>query len=274
MNEKKYRVSTMVVRYMFILLGSILTAAGLEVFFKAHNLIGGGIIGIAVIISYLGELPLSLIIVVLNFPFLFKYRRYGKGMIISTLFAITSLIYWMSVLNPAEIEPQDILHSTLLGGICLGVGSGLVLRYGGFLDGMELQRKVFKLNMLRPVNKYFILINLMILSVSGFVFSWENAIYSLIAYLIVFKAIDITLELFYKTGEAIIISNKNEEVAQNILNRLGKRVTFINYDEGQGPNNKILCPNVSNHELGALKSIIYDVDKEASVFLTNDKAIY
>lgn len=195
--NKKCMIPIIAMKYIFILVGSVLTAVGLQVFFQAHNLIGGGIIGIAVVLSYLSEMPLGMIILILNFPFiLFEFIRQGRQKLTATLFAIASLIYWLSVINTDNWEYHNILQSTILGGISLGVGSGLILKYGGFLDGIEHRRIVVKLSRQDSTSKY-ILINLVILAVAGFIFGWENMIYSLIAYIVVFKVIDLTLEIFH-----------------------------------------------------------------------------
>lgn len=194
----KCMIPIVVMKYIFILVGSIMTAVGLQVFFQAHNLIGGGLIGISVVLSYISEMPLGVIILILNFPFiLFEYIKQGKQKLIATLFALASLIYWMSVINVDNWENHNILQSTILGGISLGVGSGLILKYGGFLDGIEHRRIAVKFNRKYSPNKIFILINLVIVIVAGFIFGWENMIYSLIAYIVVFKVIDFTLEIFH-----------------------------------------------------------------------------
>ncbi len=195
----KSMLPIVVMKYIFILVGSVLTAMGLEIFFKAHNLIGGGIIGISVILSYLIEIPLGVIILILNFPFiLLEYIHRGRQKLVTILFALISFTYWMSAFNADNWETYDILNSTILGGICIGLGSGLILRYGGFLDGLEHRRIVFKLgNNYSQKNYLFILINLFIVFGAGFIFGWDNTIYSLIAYILVFKVIDLTLNLLH-----------------------------------------------------------------------------
>ncbi len=195
----KSMLPIVVMKYIFILVGSVLTAMGLEIFFKAHNLIGGGIIGISVILSYLIEIPLGVIILILNFPFiLLEYIHRGRQKLVTILFALISFTYWMSAFNADNWETYDILNSAILGGICIGLGSGLILRYGGFLDGLEHRRIVFKLgNNYSQKNYLFILINLFIVFGAGFIFGWDNTIYSLIAYILVFKVIDLTLNLLH-----------------------------------------------------------------------------
>lgn len=267
MNMLQGRIPRTFMKYVFILLGSVLTAVGLEIFFKAHNLIGGGIIGTAVVVSYLTEIPISAVVVLLNCPFLyFGYKRQGRSILAPAAFALLSLSFWIWIFNPLAIENQEILHSTIFGGISLGVGSGLVLRYGGYVDGIEFHRKAFRIRLSGITNSRAVLVNLPILCAAGIVFGMDKAGYSLIAYFIVFKAVDMTLELLEKTRRLIIISEEGEEIAQNIAGRMGKRVSFIHSPEAREQNMKVLSCQTSNHELAELQSIIHEVDADADVF--------
>lgn len=267
MNILQGRVPEIFMRYIFIFLGSVLTAVGLEIFLKAHNLIGGGIIGTAVVVSYLTELPASAVVVLLNCPFLYLgYKRQGRSILVPTAFALLSLAFWIWIFSPLSIENQEILHSTIFGGISLGVGSGLVLQYGGYVDGMEYHRKAFKMRLSRITNSRAVLINLPILCAAGLVFGMDRVGYSLIAYFVVFKAVDITLELLEKTRRLIIITGEGEEIAQNITGRMGKRVSFIHSPEAWERNMKVLSCRTSTHELAELQSIIHEVDANADIF--------
>ncbi|MDF2631800.1 MAG: hypothetical protein K0Q85_396 [Caproiciproducens sp.] len=265
--RKQHVILEMMIKYVFILFGSALAAAALETFFKSHNLIGGGIIGTAVMISYLTEIPLSAAAIILNLPFLlFGYRRQDRSLVIPSIVAMISFICWVSIFRTMTVAPQEILPSTLTGGILLGVGSGLVLQYGGYLDGVEFERNYFNIGT-SSVNNLFFFINLVIICISGLVFGWGKAIYSIMAYFIIFKTINSTLELFNKTKEVVITSEKGEDMAKIILERLEIDVTFINGSNRFGhKSNRLLCSVTSNYEYAVLKSMIYEVDVEASVF--------
>lgn len=199
MNRRQQVVLMILLKYVFIILGSLLVAAGLEIFFSTHNLIGGGIIGTAVVISYLTEIPLGAAVIVLNFPLaLSGYRWQGKNIILPTIVAVVSLMCWISVFRPVFLEQQDILQSTIFGGICLGVGLGLILRYGAYVDGIQSSRRYPLKPESSGTGKLCILVNLLIICLSGLVFGWDKALYSMIAYFIVLKAIDATVTLHSK----------------------------------------------------------------------------
>ncbi|WP_024832414.1 YitT family protein [Ruminiclostridium josui] len=196
MNGKKYLITRKVINFIFIFLGALLIAVGVEIFFSSHNLIAGGIIGTAVMISYIMEIPLSAIIVLLNFPFMiFGYRHRGKKFVLPTMAAVASMIFWLSVFRPIQIEQEYILQSTIFGGISLGIGLGLILRFGALVDGFQCRRKYYEMNGINSSGTIYVAVNIFIVSLSGLVFGWEQAMYSLIAYFIVFKSIDATFDL-------------------------------------------------------------------------------
>jgi uncharacterized membrane-anchored protein YitT (DUF2179 family) len=194
-------VTTTAFRYAFMLLGSILAAAGLEIFLKTHNLLGGGILGMTVLLSYLADIPVSVAAVFLNFPFfLVLFRQKGGAILLPSLFAMTSLFYWMSVFNPYQIDDPDIITSTLFGGVLLGLGSGIILRCGGCIDGVEYYRQHFKKQYSSSASGVFILVTLLTACIAGLTIGWESAAFSIGAYFIAFKVIDLTNEMFEKTG--------------------------------------------------------------------------
>lgn len=258
-------------RYFFLFVGSILAAVGLEIFLIPNRIIDGGIVGISIISSYLSQLPLSIFIIVLNIPFLFLgYKQIGKTFVFSSLFSIVSLSIWVSVFHPIPVLTNDILLAAVFGGIVLGIGVGIIIRYGGSLDGTEMVAIIVNKRTAFSVGEMVMFFNIFILSSAGLVFGWDRAMYSLIAYFIAFKVIDITIEGLDEAKAAYIISDKNEEIADAITARLGRGVTFL---EGKGGFSKepktILYSVVTRLEVSKLKSIIYDKDENAFVTIND-----
>ncbi len=136
---KKNRIKKILLNILFLFIGSILAAVGLEIFLVPNNIIDGGIIGVSIILIYLSNIPLSVFIVVLNLPFLiFGYKQIGKTFVLSSLFAILSLAFWVSVFHPIPGLTEDTLLASVFGGIILGLGVGIIIRYSGSLDGTEM----------------------------------------------------------------------------------------------------------------------------------------
>lgn len=258
-------------KYSFIFLGTILAACGLEFFLIPNEIIDGGIVGISIISSYLLKIPLGVFTFVLNIPFLiFGYKQIGKTFALTTLFAVASFSIWVSIFHPIPGLTHDILLATVFGGIILGIGVGLIIRYGGSLDGTEIIAIVFTKKTVFSVGQIVMFFNIFILSGAGLVFGWDKAMYSLIAYFIAFKAIDIIIEGLDETKAVFIVSDEGEEIADAINARLGRSVTFL---EGKGGFSRmektVLYSVVTRLEVSKLKSIIKGIDEDAFVTISN-----
>ena len=265
---KKNRVKREILRYFFILAGSIIAAFALEIFLIPNNVIDGGITGISIILSYLTGVPLSAFIVVLNIPFLIMgYKQIGKTFVISSALAIMSLSFWLSIFKPIPGLTDDVLLAAVFGGIILGIGVGLIIRNSGSLDGTEMVAIAFTRRSSFSVGEIVMFFNIFILCSAALVFGWDRAMYSLLAYYIAFKVIDVTIEGLDEEKAAIIVSDNPDEIAEAILARLGRGVTFL---EGKGGFSKesktVIYSVITRLEISKLKSIVAEKDEHA--FLT------
>ena len=257
-------------KYLFLFLGSILAAVGLEIFLIPNNIIDGGVVGISIILSYLTKIPLGVFILCLNVPFLILgYKHIGKTFVISTLFAIISLSVWVTVLHPIPGLTEDLLLASVFGGIILGVGVGLIIRYGGSLDGTEIIAIILDKRTGFSVGEIVMFFNIFILSGAGLVFGWNKAMYSLIAYFIAFKMIDVTIEGLEETKAAVIVSEKSEIIAEKVMARLGRGVTLLSGKGGYtGEDKMVLYLVVTRLEIAKLKVIIDEIDENAFVTIS------
>lgn len=267
MTKKRHPVLNTLEKYAFLLLGSILASVGLEIFLIPNNIIDGGIVGVSIIASYLTKLPLGIFTFFLNIPFLFfGYKQIGKTFVISSLFSITSLSICVSVLHPVPGLTKDILLATVFGGIILGIGVGLIIRFGGSLDGTEVVAIIFNKKSVFSVGQIVMFFNVFILGSAGLVFGWDKAMYSLIAYFIAYKMIDIMIEGLDEAKAAMIVSEKGDEIAEAILARLGRGVTFLDGKGGYSKDPKtILYSVVTRLEVAKLRAIVNDKDENAFV---------
>lgn len=268
MTTKSPNVWKSVKKYTFLLIGAILASIGLEIFLVPNNVIDGGIVGISIISSHFTKLPLGLFIFVLNLPFLVVgYKQIGKTFVLSTLFSVTTLSLGVTILHPIQGITKDILLAAVFGGIILGMGVGLIIRYGGSLDGTEIVAIILDKRTGFSIGETVLFFNIFILSSAGFVFGWDKAMYSLIAYFIAFKVIDITVEGLEESKSVIIVSEQPEQIAEVLMARLGRGVTVL---EGKGAytgmSKGVLYCVVTRLEIAKLKSIIEE--NEPGAFVT------
>ena len=267
---KRHPYRSLLTKYLFLFIGSILTAIGLEIFLIPNNIIDGGVVGISIMLSYLSKYPLGLFIFSLNIPFLFLgYKHIGKTFVISTLFSISSLAIWVTVLHPIPGLTEDLMLAAVFGGITVGIGVGLIIRYGGSLDGTEIVAIILDRRTGFSVGEIVMFFNLFILSSAGLVFGWDRAMYSLIAYFIAFKMIDITIEGLEEAKAVMVISEKSEIIAEKVMARLGRGVTFLNGKGAySGEERMVLYLVVTRLEIAKLKVIIDEIDETAFVTIS------
>ncbi len=267
--HQKMSIGQRVNRLLLILLGSILVSISLETFFVPNDIIDGGIVGVSLITSYLADLPLGLFLFIFNLPFLFLgYKQIGKTFAIFTLIGVSTMslgtFFLHSIHFADEGLTKDPLLAAVFGGVVLGIGVGLVIRSGGSLDGTEIVAILFSKKLPFSVGEVVMFFNLFILGTAGFVFGWNEAMYSLIAYFIAFKMIDITIEGFDESKSVWIISDNYTEIGDALLQRLGRGVTYLNGEGGfSHDQKKVIFTVITRLEEAKLKSIVEELDPAA-----------
>lgn len=267
------RASKLVIakRIVMIIIGAVFMAMGIELFLVPNQLLDGGIVGISIILSHLTGIQIGLFIFLLNIPFFFiGYKQIGKTFALSTVLGITVLSICTYFLHPVARFTDDLLLATVFGGIVLGIGVGLVIRYGGSLDGTEILAILFSSKTAFSVGEIIMFFNLMIFTIAGFVFTWEQAMYSVLAYFIAYKTIDIVIQGLDESKSVYIISDFVDEVGEAIIDRLGRGVTYL-HGEGAytGDKKKIIFTVITRLEEAKLKTIVEDIDPLAFVAIGN-----
>ncbi|RNB84607.1 YitT family protein [Brevibacillus fluminis] len=270
-NHKRMRKAHLVRRALGIIIGSLLVSVALEIFLVPNNIIDGGITGISIMLSHLTHLPLGLFLVVLNLPFLFiGYKQIGKTFAISTLIGIVIMSLGTSYLIPVPSFTQDSLLSAVFGGIILGIGVGLVMRAGGSLDGTEIVAILLSKKTPFSVGELVMFFNIFILGSAGFVFGWNNAMYSLIAYYIATKMIDVTIEGLNQSKSVWIISDNPVEIGDALSARLGRGVTYLEGEGGySGDVKKVIFCVITRIEEAKLKAVVEEIDPSAFLAIGN-----
>lgn len=163
----------------------------------------------------------------------------------------------------------DPFLATIFGGVIIGIGVGIVIRSGGSLDGTEIMAIWLDRRSAFSVGEIVMFCNIFILGSAGFVFSWNSAMYSLVAYFICSKMIDIVSAGLDESKGVFIVTEKSDEVGDAIMNQMHRAVTFIHGEGGYLRNDKnILYCVISRLEVTRLKFITHDIDPQAflSVF--------
>lgn len=269
--HKKLPLKEKLKRFMFITIGAILMAIALELFLVPNKLLDGGIVGISIMMSHFLKLPIGLFIFILNIPFFYLgYKQIGKTFALSTLYGIGVLSIGTALLHPVPPFADEKFLVTIFGGVILGLGVGLVIRYGGSLDGTEILAILINNKTPFSVGEIVMIINFFIYTVAGFVFTWESAMYSVIAYFIAFKTIDIVQQGLDESKSVWIISDQYEEIGDAINDRLGRGVTYLKGEGAYtGNNKKVIFCVITRLEEFKLKDIVNHYDESAFVAIGN-----
>ncbi|TDM40942.1 YitT family protein [Macrococcoides canis] len=269
--HKKLPLKEKLNRFMFITIGAILMAIALELFLVPNKLLDGGIVGISIMMSHFLKLPIGLFIFILNIPFFYLgYKQIGKTFALSTLYGIGVLSIGTALLHPVPAFADEKFLVTIFGGVILGLGVGFVIRYGGSLDGTEILAILINNKTPFSVGEIVMVINFFIYTVAGFVFTWESAMYSVIAYFIAFKTIDIVQQGLDESKSVWIISEQYEEIGDAINDRLGRGVTYLKGEGAYtGDNKKVIFCVITRLEELKLKDIVNHYDESAFVAIGN-----
>ena len=245
-------------------------AVGLEIFLVPNKIIDGGITGISIMVSHITDFPLGIFLTLFNLPFcLWDINISGKLCIIHAV-RCSDHVHWNLFSASRRSDYHRSALAAVFGGVLLGVGVGLVIRSGGSLDGTEIVAILINKKTPFSVGEIVMFINVFILGSAGFIFGWDHAMYSLIAYYLAFKLIDITIEGIDQSKSVWIISDKHKEIGDALTQRLGRGVTYLDGEGAySGDSKKVIFVVITRLEEAKLKSIVEDWDSQAFVAIGN-----
>lgn len=257
-------------RIGLVLFGSVVTAVGLQFFLLPNHLLDGGVTGLSIISAQLTGLPLGLFLAVLNIPFVWLgYKKFGKDFALFSILGIITLasLTWIHV--PEGFTDIPIL-AAIFGGLIVGIGVGVVVRYGGIIDGADTIAVLIDRKTIFSVSEAIMAINGVIITVAGFVFGWEQALYSLIAYFVAHKAIDVVVEGLNEDRCMWVVSMKVREIGKVINESIKEPVTYVKESDpnDREPHGMILAV-ITRFDEQKLKKAIRSIDKHAYVVITS-----
>ena len=253
--------------YYAYFIGAVIAAVGLEMFLIPNEVIDGGIVGISIMMQSITGLPMGIFLVLLNIPFLYLgYKQIGKNFAMATLIAICFLSIWSTVFEPIQKVTGDPFLAAIFGGIIDGLGVGLIIRAGGSLDGTEIVAIIMDRKSIFSVGEVVMFINLFILSSAGLLYGWDKAMYSLVAYFVISKMIDVVIKGLDESYAVMIVTNEHEEITEALNDRLGRGVTLLHGQGGYtGESKEVLYCVVTRLEVDKLKEIVLEKDENAFV---------
>lgn len=274
--EFKITVRRLIKDIFLIILGIFAAAFGLKSFLLPSSFIDGGATGISLLVTELTGMPLYLLILIINIPFvILGYTIISKQFAIKAVFAITGLAICIATVNFPDIT-HDKLLVAVFGGFFLGSGIGLSVRGGAVLDGTEILAIFLSRKLSTTMGDIIIAINIVIFSTAAYFLSIETALYSLITYLSASKTLDFVIEGIEEYMGVTVISPHSEEIRNMIISKMGRGVTVYSGKRGYGKRGEgteidIVFTVTTRLELNKLNTEIEKIDPNAFVVMNSIK---
>lgn len=253
------------VEYVFLTFGALIVAMGLETMLAPNGLVDGGVTALSIMANALWGIPIYVVFLGLNIPILiFTAKEVGKTFVIRTLYA--NIITTIGLVLFKSIPPitQSEVLIVLYGGVILGVGIGIVVKFGGAIDGTEMLAIWFNQHYRFPITSFLLVVNAFIFTIAALVYSLEQAMLSLAVFYIVTKMINYVLDGLNHGKSVMVISEKPDEVGDSIINQLNISITFL-YGEGGflGERKKVIYCITNRFIFSKLKSVVLAADPSA-----------
>lgn len=264
-----------------LFLAGCINAFGVTVFLAPVRLYDSGISGTAILLSQLTPLPLSAFLLLLNVPlFLFGLKKQGVVFTVYSLFAVTVYAWgsWMitdvlpiDVAMASPLAGEDLLLCALFGGVISGIGSGLTIRSGGAIDGMDVLAVTFAKGLNITVGTFVMIYNVALYVLCGVVLgSWILPLYSIVTYAAGLKTIDFIAEGIDRSKAVMIITDHPEEINAALLEAFSCGTTRIAAVGGYSNAEKTLIYFVVNRfQISRVRSMVRGLDPKAFVTITD-----
>ena len=268
---------TKIKNILTVILGTVIAAIALDVFLAPGNIAPGGISGLSIVINHLSNIPLGILIFVLNIPiFILGLLHFNKKFMLYSLGGMLLLSVFTDLFVVIPRVTQDLLLSAIYGGALLGLGLGLVFSAGCTTGGTDIVVQILKKKFPSiSVGRFVLIIDTFIVAIAGIVFrDWEVMLYSAIAIYISTILIDIIVEGGDAAKAVYIISDKHRQISEQISSRLIRGTTLLHGSSLYTKEAKsvLLCV-VKKHQISTLKNIITETDPTAFVIFTDARQV-
>lgn len=259
-------------------LGVLSAGFGLKSFLVPNGFIDGGVMGISLLTNHETGLPLALLIVLINLPFvLLGWQQVSKWFAIKSILAISALAAAVVVI-PYPVITKDTMLVAVFGGFFLGAGIGLAIRGGGVIDGTEILAIYFsRKRRSLSVGDFILVFNLVIFSVAAWLLSIETALYAILTYLAASKTVDFILEGVEEFTGVTIVSPHSEEIAQMIKTKLRRGLTVYSGKSGYGKSGHspvpadIIFTVITRLEINTITTEVEKIDPNAFMVMQSIK---
>ncbi|WMM25920.1 YitT family protein [Tissierella sp. MB52-C2] len=261
------------IKIFSIVLGNLLCALAINLFFVPNGLLSGGVGGIAIMIQYLTDLPTGISVFLMNLPlFVLGAKMLDRKFVLYAFISMIVFSSWLTVTKGFSkyFIVDDILLGSIFGAVLNGIGMGLMFRNGTCQGGFDVIAAILKRKYNMNIGTGLMMANTIIISLSSLLFGYKSAMYTLIAMYAGYQILDKVQIGINVQKNVIIVSEKSKELSHAIIERLHRGVTFL---KGQGgytqEDRDIIYCTLTSREIAKLKEIVNDVDPKAFFTITD-----
>lgn len=277
-----HSIKLRMIHIAMLTVAGMINAFGITIFLTPVKLYDSGISGTSMLLEQITPpyLSLSLFLLVLNIPlFLFGLKKQGKTFTAYAIYtvAIYSLFAWLitdvlpiDVSMASPLAGTDLLLCALFGGVISGIGSGLAIRCGGAMDGIEVMAVIFAKRLGVSVGTFVMVYNILLYIVCGIVLqSWILPLYSIVTYTAALKTIDFIVEGIDRAKCAIIVTEKPDEICKALSETFGSGTTKLNAKGGYSNRSKGMVYYIVNrYQVIRMKNIVHSIDSTAYIAIS------
>ena len=267
------------INFIFLLAAGIINAFGVTLFLFPVKLYDSGVSGLSMLLDQVtpAYLNISLFLIVINFPiFIFGAKKQGINFTLYSLFTIgiyslfSYLIMNVFPIDVSLVSPlagEDLLLCAIFGGVISGVGSGLTIRFGGAIDGIDVLSVVFAKKIGLSIGTFVMIFNIVLYIICGIVIgSFILPLYSIVTYFVGSKTVDFITDGFDRSKCAMIVTTKANEITDALKENFGSSGTIVNAVGGYTKENKQIVYFILNRfQMNKLKEIIREIDEKAFI---------
>ncbi len=268
--------------FIFLFFAGVINAVGVTMFLQPVKLYDSGVSGTSMLLAQVTPeyLPLSVFLVLLNVPiFLFGLKKQGWEFTVYSIFTvgIYSLSAWLitdvlpvDVSTVSPLAKSDLFLCAIFGGLISGLGSGLAIRFGGAMDGIEVLAVVFAKKINMTVGSFVMVYNVILYVICGIVIhSWILPLYSIVTYVAALKTIDYIVEGFDRSKSAFIITTKQEEICEKLSATFENGITYFDA-KGYYSNSdrKIIYFVINRFQVSKMRNLVHEIDPDAYISIS------
>ncbi|MGX7075001.1 YitT family protein [Globicatella sanguinis] len=267
----KMETSTIIFSIVMITLGCAIYAVGINSFVLPNKFASGGVSGIAIILYYMRQINVGATNFILNaILLLIGWKFIEKRTLVFTIYALAMMSWFMEIIQTPSFTSENVLISSIAGGVVMGIGMGIIVRGNGTTAGTDIIALMLKKFFGLGFSLGVFLINLLIIIASSFVIGLENAIVTLIMKFIASYMIDVFTEGLDRRKSLMIISEKQDEVAHAIIEQVGRGLTVLKaYGYYSHREKDVLYVIVSRHQVIQIQRLISKIDAKAFVTISD-----